>query len=133
MENERDLENKRRFELLKEFLESYLDFAENGEGESTKWIKTSCGLCSNWLYWFRMVTLPCERTESLYDSIRELLEEDFPQNCEYPFGLESYNVEVVKHAHHKNPKRLAWVRKTIKSLEIKIAEAELREDMENNQ
>lgn len=108
--------NKWHLQAVKEFLESWLEFAETGKKE--EWLEPSWGLCSNFMYWLKQFP----KKDTHYDLLGLILEEEFPFDLAYPFGATAYFSESKSESHHKNPERLAWVRKTIKRLENDILE-----------
>lgn len=108
---------KRGLELIKEFLEGWLDFAENGRSEATEWVEPCFGLCRNLTFW----AYNNGRTPNHLCAIFEnLLREDFCGECNYPFGFDTYETEASKRSHHLNPARIEWVIKTIRELEEEL-------------
>lgn len=94
------------------FLKEWLEWATEG-GKSYEF-KPFSGLCINLLTWVVKGDHPAEVSDILSD----LLEEEFGEESGYPFGgLDEYFLESSNHLCHKNPQRIEWVKKTIKSLE----------------
>ena len=56
------------------------------------------------------------RSEKLYCELRELLKEEFGNECDTPFNYQiDYWQEGDDGLMHENPKRLAWVRQKLVS------------------
>jgi hypothetical protein len=98
-------------ELMKQFLSAWLVWAESGEGEYK--FDSGFGLCTNSRYW-------CERNghprRLLEDELIAMWDEEGLDEA-YPFsngyGI-VYNKETNEETTHLNPRRLAWVRDTLK-------------------
>jgi len=92
------------------FLEAYLLWTENTNVNPHDFV-TNGGLCFNAQYFYGSCFL------------RKRIQNDFPDNYDYPFndcGSEGYHTEYRKRECHLNPKRIAWVKKTIEELKTEI-------------
>lgn len=118
MNNEHQMLNN-QLVLVKEFLEEWLDFADNGSKESNKWVNPQFGLCFNLRIWAHYYQVSFSYLEETFDG---LLKESFPNNSAYPFGGALYFFEQDGCSHHKNQGRLAWVRETISKLGEDLSE-----------
>lgn len=111
-------EKAKRADLLP-FLKAWLAWAEAPTQDST--FSTKMGLCSYAEPYGRYKL----KVTGLKAVLKAELAKDFPDELHCPFNKgrtgetrwKDYSKESAKCIAHKNPKRLAWVRKTIKELE----------------
>lgn len=100
---------------FKSYLQSWLDWAESGGQQFHPYNNTE-GLCANvYEYVITVLSLPysVERT-AIVEEITKNLEEGFEGNTVYPFGMAAYEQCKMMKSMHKDPNRLAWVRKMLK-------------------
>lgn len=110
---------------LRKFLSEWLAWAEAG-GPENYLFNRSLGLCGASYLYSGSIKLRVELQEKLAESLR-----DFTN----PFsgGYHGFEVERVNRTMHKNPLRLAWVRKTLgrKAVAEMAENKRLREALEN--
>lgn len=89
---------------LRKVLTDWLEWAEADAPECADFDPTF-GLCTNILE---------SRTFEVYCEFKDMLALDFGENS-YPFdnGEEEYCMVADDGEHHRNPKRLAWVRRVL--------------------
>lgn len=94
---------------LKKFLQEWLEWAE---GRSNKAEFSACvGLCHNYYCWSRDKKLPSLSYRK--QEVIDLLIKDGLDKY-HPFGgFTTYDQEKETYTVHKNPERLAWVRKQL--------------------
>lgn len=98
--------------VLLKFLKEWLVWATKGYTHYE--FRPYTGLCVNLLKYVSSGDHPAE----VFDLLRNLLWEEFGEESDYPFGgIDEYFLESSNHLCHKNPQRIEWVKKTIKSLE----------------
>lgn len=93
---------------LRDFLVDWLAWAEaggNGLSPAGHAYRKGRGLCAN----------VCKSSLTAYWQLDKRLEEDF-DDPSWPFGQDDYSMRQAHQTQHQCPKRLAWVRKTIKEL-----------------
>lgn len=89
-------------EDLRAALQSWLDWAEGGAPNGEPFFR-DVGLCTNMWEW----------DVEVGPELREVLEEEFVDDFEYPFGQHDYIERQDDSTLHQCPKRLAWVRKIL--------------------
>lgn len=100
-------------DLLREFLKAWLEWAEGDVSDSTPFDATA-GLC--WNARLYILALPVRPIGvSPYDLSDELefIFRDGGLCRSYPFGKNAYKDAEALQAMHKDPNRLAWVRKQL--------------------
>lgn len=93
---------------MEDFLLQYYHITQTEE--CPPWFDEGRGLCFN----FRCYKSHYYFTKHLdADDIKNMFT-DF-EDPVYPFGCDRYHMDSYTRSHHKNPKRVAWVRDTLKS------------------
>ena len=97
----------RKTDDLKDFLTEWLECA-TGKNEKPSWFSRKLGLCACAEMW------DCSKGRNAYEPLTEKMWADFREEFLYPFGGgDRYNEDKAAETAHKNPERLAWVRKTL--------------------
>ena len=94
---------------LKDFLTEWLECATS-DREGPSWFSCKLGLCNCAEMW------DDSKGRNAYDPLSEKIRADFPKEAPFPFpfgGCDRYIEDKAAEAAHKNPERLAWVRKTL--------------------
>lgn len=94
------------------FFKEWLEWSSQPKVVDTRNFSKDEGLCSclsNWSSWLGYNTV------SLHSELIKVLEVNYNGNYQFPFdkNLENYWNSKKKAVHHKNPKRLAFVREQI--------------------
>jgi hypothetical protein len=106
-------------DLLREFLTAWLDWAEGDADPRGQYgaghFHRDCGLCYN------SVEFSWDRGRKGYpeayvleDELRAIYAAE-GRNKDYPFGKEGYDRAEALNSMHKDPARLAWVRKQLEA------------------
>lgn len=97
----------RKTDDLKDFLTEWLD-AATGKNEKPSWFSRVFGLCHCARLWGGSTG------RNAYGPLSEKIWADFPEESAFPFGGGNrYFEDKAAEVAHKNPERLAWVRKTL--------------------
>lgn len=88
---------------MKRFLTEWLEWAEGESPEDTDHFRTISGLC---------FCARCYGGPVLEEELDGLFEAQ-SMCAAYPFGKEAYRCALDEDAIHKDPNRLAWVRKQL--------------------
>lgn len=98
-------------EQLRLFCKAWLEWAESGHTEAHQIFTQRAGLCSNFDFWLE-VNNPVLQGSA--DSFLKLLFKEEGLDGQHPFGgPDLYIDECLMWEVHKNPERLAWVRKQL--------------------
>lgn len=96
---------------MEDFLLQYYEIAKTGI--YPKWFSEDQGLCFN----FRCYKRYYYFTKHLdIDDMKNMFNQEKFLDPTYPFGCDQYFRDRENGAHHKNPKRRAWIKDTLKTL-----------------
>ena len=100
----------RKTDDLKDFLTEWLECATTKTSKRTRpsWFSRALGLCYCAEMW------DGSKGRNAHSPLREKMRADFPKESCFPFGgFDRYVEDKRAEVAHKNPERLAWVRKTL--------------------
>lgn len=93
---------------MEDFLLQYYNISQTDE--YPKWFSPEHGLCFNYLCYKNYYYFTKHRD---FNDLTYMFEHEGFEDPVYPFGCGTYHRERYTSSHHKNPKRIAWVRKTL--------------------
>lgn len=104
-------------ETMRLFLTAYLAFCESDAREHDDIFDKGAGMCSNvsdYVARVGNVNGNCEyATRRVYrDELHRMLEAS-DLDIEYPFGEEEYIIDCRMGSHHRNAKRINWIKEQL--------------------